>query len=398
MILFRLEIKRTLKSMPKFLISGLVLGVIITMLALGANETFGRNRDEDAKAKFAVAVVSDEDTYLMDYAKSIVLSTKSINTSVNLMFTNEEEADELIDKNQVVAEMIIPEQVVDDIISGINNPIRIKFPENPGYEAAVFREIAQSAVEMLSAAQAGVYSAYDYYRELDKIELIEESKDRLNDEYIKSVLLREGIYDDVSVLVTEDMTVIEYYILSGIIVFFMLFGINYISITGRFLKEISMRLYQYKMGPFIQVMSKIIALAMVYLMFSFLGGGILLVTGIMDIIQVLKVIAGIVPIIICVSSIIICIFHIFENRISSIIFLFIYTMIQGFMTGALLPRSMLPDGVIELSKFTPGHYLIKEINIIFTQSGNIILNTLVILAMALFFMMVGSVKLIGGRK
>ena len=57
--------------MPKFLISGIVLFLIIGGLAIGADGVLGRNRKEEAPAKFSVAVVSKEDTMVMDYAKSI---------------------------------------------------------------------------------------------------------------------------------------------------------------------------------------------------------------------------------------------------------------------------------------------------------------------------------------
>jgi len=397
-ILLKLELKLALKAMPKFLISGIILFLIIGGLAIGADGVLGRNRKEEAPAKFSVAVVSKEDTMVMDYAKSIVLSTKSINSSVNLIFTSEKEGINLLDDNKAIALMVIPEQVVDDIISGVNNPIKIKFPENPGYEAAVFREIAESAVSMLSASQAGVYSAYDFYGEEDEEDSIDAAKKRLNGKYIKSVLLRESIYDDVLVVATEELTVIEYYIISGIIVFFLLFGINYISFTNRFPKEIYIRLMQNKISPVFQIISKINALFVVYFILFLAGLTVVLFVHPINFLMVLKMILGIIPVIFSIASIVIFIFQVFVNKISSIVFLFLYTIIQGFLTGCIIPKTMLSDAVVKASEYTPGYYFVEQIRMIFIGSGNLFLNTIIIILIGLFFTYLASRTLVrGGR-
>ena len=59
----------------------------------------------------------------------------------------------------------IPENTVKSIMNGENQPIEIEFPENSGYEAAVFKECADAAVQLLASAQAGIYTIYDFYKE-----------------------------------------------------------------------------------------------------------------------------------------------------------------------------------------------------------------------------------------
>ena len=156
----RLEIKKSVKLLPKLLIGTALLLITVTVMAMAANDILGDNTDsekgQDNKAFIDIGVVCKDDSWIMELAKGMLLGNKKIASVVNLKFTDYDDGMKGLEENAYMAVVIIPENAVDDIISGENTPFQVIFPKNAGYEAAAIREVADSAVKLLASAQAGI--------------------------------------------------------------------------------------------------------------------------------------------------------------------------------------------------------------------------------------------------
>ncbi len=358
-MLIRLEIKRTLKLMPKMIISAIILLALVAGITIGANGLLSEGVELETESKITIGVVCLEQSRLMDYAKRIIDSTESINSVVDLRFVDEDEANYMLKNGEAMAVVVIPDNVISDIMKGKNTPMEVKFPDNAGYEAAMFKEIAETAVNMLSTAQAAIYSVYDFYEENFEDDNIDDALDRLNAKYIKTVLFRESLFDNTTVVVTGELSVVEYYVISGVVIFMFLLGMNVVSLISSYKKEVLIFLRQNGVGELKQIIARIISMSLIYLLIGLIIMILMVVFGVCELGVVLRILCTILPASILVSSVVLCVYVWLQNKSSTVIVLFLFTIIQGFVTGAFVPEVMLPDAVSSASRFVPAKYIIE---------------------------------------
>lgn len=395
LILIGLEIKKSIKSLPKLLIGSLILAAIVVGMVVGANSILGSDQKTEISStnKIQIGIVSYDDSSLMDIAKGFITSAKSVKDTVNLIFLDEAEGRERLKKNQIIALIIIPDNVIKDIMSGKNTPVQVEFAPNAGYEAAVFKEIADGAVNILASSQAGIYSVYDFYNENHREFYIDSALERLNTRYIKAVLLREGLFENEQVVATGELDIIEYYAVSGIVLFMFLFGMNSISYMERYKRELIIGLKNSGIGILRQVISRFIGSGIIYIIIAgvaamAMGWGI-------------KGWLIMAPVGLVAGAFVILIHSLIHNKSAAIMTIFFAGIIQGFVTGGFIPEAMLPEAVSNMAKFTPAHYMINQLKWFYVGGSHIVSNTIILLGIAAIMVIVSAVCINiggGGRK
>ena len=397
-VLLQLEIKKSLKAMPKLMVGAIIMTFIVIGIAVGANSLLNDKPDEDKENKIKIGVVSYDNSKIMSYAKSILLSTKSLSDTMELNFMEEEEALEKLKNNEVMSVMVIPNRAINDIMSGKNTPIKIIFPENAGFEAAVFQEIADCAVNILGSAQAGIYSVYDFYGENYRKSYIGSALDRLNEQYIKIVLLREGFFENTTTIATGDTDVIEYYVISGIILFLFLFGMNTLTFMERYKKEIIVRLKYNGVDVFLQIISRLVGISVVYFILSTIGVIVAGIMGVVTPIMSFKLWIVMIPIIVCISSIVLCINTLIQNKSAAIMFTFFISVVQAFVTGGLIPQVMLPNVFSILGKCTPAYYMLNQLKTTYIEGKVFSINIIIIILITLLVIFLSNQVMESERK
>lgn len=397
-VLTALEIKKSIKALPKLIPGAILMIIIVLMIALGAKGILSDKPQIDDKDKVSIGVVCYDDSKMMELAKRILTSTKSITESIHLTFMEEKRAEELLEENRLMAVIIIPDNVVSDIMTGKNTPIDIRFSRNAGYEAAAFKEIADAAVNFLASAQAGIYSVYDFYNENNQSNYIDDALDRLNERYIKTVLLRESFFENTQVVATGDLDVMEYYCVSGIVLFLFLFGINSVTFTEGYRKEAIVSLCITGTGIGRQHISRLCGIFIVYAVFVTVIIAGVCTGGYIDIFMAFKLILSMVSVLLSVSSIILFIQVLVENKTGQVMIIFFAAVFQSFVTGGFIPELMLPKAVTGVGKFTPAYYMIEQIKAVYMGSGKVLFNTVILAAITLVFMILSYVCTKAGRK
>lgn len=375
-----LEIKKSVKILPKLLIGTVLLLLIVTAIANLANNLLGEKEENESSEAFVdIGVVCLDDSWIMDIAKGMLLGNKKITGVVNLEFTNYDKAMEGLEENTYMAVVIIPENAVDDIISGDNTPFQVIFPKNAGYEAAAIKEVADSAVNLLASAQAGVYSVYDFYGEYNRKWYRAGAIGRLNERYIDAVLELEDFFKDTTVVATGDLDITEYYILSGIILFMLLFGMNSLTFMEDYKKEIIIALEQSGVTIGRQIVSRFLGIFCVYGIVSsviVVGAGILARMGVW---MTIKLLLGMIPVIMTASAIVLLVQVAVRYKPAAIMTMFLISVFQSFVTGGFIPQMMLPKVVEAVGKFTPAYYMLRELSVIYLKGDGILINTVMLL-------------------
>lgn len=413
-VLAGLELKRYIKAFPKLFIFAVVLVLVVCGIALAGNKILSgtsidsvkelveditspdkvlMDKSETESGKISAALVVQDESKAMKLAKNMLESMDSVSTALNIQYVTEEEGEKLLKDGDIAVLVIIRDKTVSGIMHGDNIPIEILFPENSGYEAAVFKEFADAAVNMLSSAQAAVYSVYDFYDAYHKYPFRGDAIDRLNMAYIRAALNRNNIYQETEVVVTGELSIAQYYLCGGLVLFVMFFSIMLTGFMGRSSRDISARLKMAGTGYYEQITAALIAPVCICMLFIFVTGVGASVIKIMWP-SVLKVfsygqiwgtVALMLPVCITVCAFALMVCRFTEHVMAQVMAIFLVSVLQGFIAGCFIPQILLPKILENISVFLPVHYMIGLLSDIFsgqTSFGNI----LVLLVFTLLFM------------
>ena len=211
---FKLELKRTLKSIPYFLAGAIVLVLLAGTIAFSASKMLYGDK---ALGKIIVGVVVPENDRLSEMAMNMVASLDSVGSLCEFTYTDKEEGTKLLERGEIFALMELPPGLLEGIIDGSNIPVTITFPENSGLEAAVFKELTQAGTSILGTAQAAIYSTDDYLIGHQMQSSIRQAEKDLNTVFMRYALSREAYFRTEKVSASGDVTTAVFYGISAVV-------------------------------------------------------------------------------------------------------------------------------------------------------------------------------------
>ncbi|MBP3297627.1 MAG: ABC transporter permease, partial [Lachnospiraceae bacterium] len=116
--------------------------------------------------------------------------------------------------HDVIAVMLFPDDVVNGIMWGRNDPIEIRFSDTDALSSVFLSELTRSGALMLSAAQADTYSATDLYYQLGVQDSLYDAYNDIDMMNFSYVLSREKLFT-----ASETLPVFLSYIASALLLF-----------------------------------------------------------------------------------------------------------------------------------------------------------------------------------
>ena len=367
-MLLLLEFKRYGKALP-----GIVTAILILVFVVGAMAVSGQYlmqtmtvedvqdlSQESGESKISAAIAIQDKSRAVNFVKSMIKNINSVDALLNIQYVEEEEGLRLLEEQKISVLMIVREKTISGIMNGENVPIEVVFPDHSGYEAAIFKEFADAAVRMLSVTQAAIYSIYDLYDEYDVYEYKDGAIERMNVDYIKSVLGREFIYQEETVSTTGEVPMSLYY-LCGSLVLFSLFLPIMLLFVGKSKKDnLSAMLFRSGTGHIKQVVAELIPIVSVYLLIGVLFGGVCTVgklTGAVwmkdiSLLQIWSLVVTIIPVGLLNGAYALFVCRWIRSIFGQVMFLFLTGLFQGVVTGCLIPTLLLPKALAAWGKFT----------------------------------------------
>lgn len=216
-----LELKKTAGIFPRMLLQAILLMVIIGMIAFCGVK--GMQKDPLAVGA-DIGVVVQEDNVMTRLALGYVENMESVSELCRFVQVSETEGRRMLEQGDIVALVVMPEQLVEGVMDGRNPSVDIIFPKNAQLEAMLFRELTESGAGLLRVAQAQIYGAADTAVEFgltDELSVMEAEIDSYN---LAFALDRLSIYDEETVSPTGRLSVVQHYVSSGIVLFLLLAG------------------------------------------------------------------------------------------------------------------------------------------------------------------------------
>jgi ABC-2 type transport system permease protein len=216
---FRFWTKITIQTLGKLcrqrmLLAGIVLLCLFLPLCLAPVAETALSQGVSFSG-ITLAIVGPEGSSVPAEAEKLLSNMRDVSQYCQVRAMTMDEALENLEQEQVTAIMVLPEGFVSGVMYGTNPDLELIVPDDRPFEALLTLWVGQSASDMLSAIQSGIYAVIDQYHlspapELTQDEVIAQ----INVRYINWTLNRQGMFRTSSVSATELLPVGLHYGLS----------------------------------------------------------------------------------------------------------------------------------------------------------------------------------------
>ena len=371
-----LEIKKTIKIFPRMLLQAILLMAIIGTIAFCGVKSMER---EPLAVNVDIGVVVREDNMMTRMALGYVQNMESVAQICHFIQLSEEDGFRQLERKEIVALIVLPEQLVEGIMNGINPTVNIVFPKDVRLEAMLLRELTESGAGLLRVAQAEIYGAIDTAAEYDLTDQLSVMEAEIDSFNLAFALDRLALYDEETVSVTGRMSLLQYYVSSGVVLFLLLAGMAAYSVMQREPIAFRKQLERQRVGALWQYFCKwlcglicmgLIAGAAWVLSWVFFRTAMVLATGSAEnLVSALvsgryHISAGIqvgvlLLMLITVTTLVNVIYSVSGNRTVSILLIFIISVILVYLSGGFIPSVLMPQTMQAVGGRLPTAYLIR---------------------------------------
>lgn len=370
-MLWKLEVKRTLRQLPAMLLEAVLFLGLLGLFAFGAVKFLYR----DVPAlQITVAVAQKEENPLTDLLLNYVKGVENISEICQFLTVSEEEAFSMLQEGRAAAALILPERMVEGIMDGSNVPVQVFFPEDAGMESALLKELTDAGVQMLRVAQAEIYGIYDTAKEygaLEQLSMLEMDIDRDN---LAFALERLALFRIQEVSATGNLSMLQYGIASGAVFFLLMIGMACYPMMQPYPIALQKQLLREGIGAGRQCFGKWLC------GFCSMGIGafffwMLLKKGFQA--------AGYdswmpkagwpqtgvcLLILLCASAFVFLVFQLAGNGTAAVWLLFFLSVVMQYLSGGFLPSVFLPEAAQKIGKLFPAAYLIDAAGSLYSGS------------------------------
>lgn len=368
LVYLKLELKRKFKILPQILLGTIALSAIIGVFVFFASKLLYSNISINEKK--TIVFTSQDDSEMTSLIVSTLKEAKSITSVCNIVEADYDTAINMVNTEQAVAGVIIPADFMNSLMTGENYPISIHFSSTKSIYSMVILELTKAAEYTLKTAQAGVYTLHDYYKANNALSYESKANKSLNLIYLGKAFSRGKFFERHTITATGNLSTVNYYFASGIMLILLLSGCVFILKTKETDDIISLKLYQNGIGPFVQTAAHILSIfTVLYLLCSIFMTVLYIVNFNMNIgfkLSITNILYNNIFICLCCSSLICFSGSILSGKYSSILLHFLLVIISSFISGAFIPLILLPEVFDKLASYLPTTYILNIIGTIFT--------------------------------
>lgn len=348
------ENKRAWKIFPKMLLQAIVLALVAGTIAFCATKLLYKDNVIEVKA----AVVVEEENQLTDFALEYV---KQAEEGVEFVECSREEAMEGLGKNEFATVIILPEQLIEGILSGENVAAEVIYNDSLAMAGSVFKELTRAGTSMLSVAQAEIYAMYELAWEVGAESGLKNFQDTINKENLNLAMGRSSLFFEQEVSATGNYSLQGYYAASAIAAIMMFFGIP----MGMFLKQDrKVLLVQYKrigIDAGKQQFSRWITVMGIYGVVALvIGFASMLMVGknlykMLSLTGVIWFVSG------SMAALLLLLYEMTEKKSSAILLTTFLTVILLFLSGGIIPRVFFPETFRTVAEYLPSTFWLEGI-------------------------------------
>ena len=356
-----------------------MLMILIGAIAFCGAKTMEK---EPLAVRADIGVVVREDNTMTQMALGYVENLESASQICHFVQMTDEEGIRSLENGDIVALIVLPEQLVEGIMNGANPSVEVYFPENAGLEAMLLRELTESGTGLLRVAQAQIYGAYDTAVEYGMTERLSVMQGEIDSYNLAFALDRLAVYREKMVSATGKMSIIQFYAASGAVLFLLLTGMAVYPVVQREPQAFRKQLTRQGTGEAWQCFCKWLCGFLCMGLFGGIAWAVLKIAGFFaseaaeGLVLALTggrrgshigVQAGVVLLIlITVSTLIYLIYSLAGGRTGAVLLIFLLSVTMVYLSGGLVPSMFLPKAMQIIGDRLPTTYLIRAAGSILT--------------------------------
>ena len=405
-----LEIKKTIKMFPRMMLQAILLMVLIGVIAFCGVKSMER---EPLAVSVDIGVVVREDNSMTRMTLNYVQNMESVAQICRFVQVSEEEGFRQLERGNIAALVLLPEQLVEGIMNGQNPTVDIIFPKDAALEAMLFRELTESGAGLLRVAQAQIYGAIDTAKEYGLTEQLSVMEADIDSYNLAFALERMVMYDGETVSAVGRMSILQYYAASGAVLFLLLTGMAAYPVMQQEPTVFRKQLVRQGVGTLWQCFCRwlcgLICMGLlVGAVWVFLWAvGIFIPEISNQLISALVsgrnrspvgVQAGmLLLILIVVTTLIYMIYSIAGSRTGSILIIFLVSVLMVYLSGGFIPSVLMPQTMQMVGDKLPTAYLIRAFGGLLTGYGNGVIGQCAA-GMCVYTVVFGTVGYVVGRR
>ena len=362
-----LEIKKGMKLIPFFAVS--MIGTCLTILI--AAVLFCTVMDRQSllpKASVAiVTTVENTDTGTKTDAQPDLMTTLAVNTvsqmdSVRLLadfsYLTQEEAQSGLSDGSLDAAIYIAPDTYDDINSGVNTPVTVRLsPSAAELERNLFASLVSAGVRMIRSVEASVYTPYKLSEGYELTAEPQAIGDMIFDLYLKLALGRVSLWEEESVSAFGNLSMLQFYLVSGIILVMLLFGMGFSCFYGSPEQQVLFMLKRSGVPGPAADMARLLSVTLVYMLFAlllFLAGSLL--PGTVTEAGPKEILTVSLPGITCIAFLLASLTNFMGKLLPESAFPLIwllFVILMCILSGSIIPSAWLPESLREITAYCP---------------------------------------------
>ncbi|MDE6942688.1 MAG: ABC transporter permease, partial [Lachnospiraceae bacterium] len=381
-----MEYKRAAVMLPSILKRAIMLAAVCLAAAGVAVFCAGvlqGDRDEGNRLRVGYTAKADP---LTDLAVAYIQNIESIKSFCSLEAVTEQEGRRLLESGELSALIVLPEDVVNEILSGSNTPAVLYLPERHGGAASgglgavgsvLLEEIASAGMGMLATAQAEIYASDAILHTLSSEYAPESMYDDINRFNLQMAAGREKLFRTRTLSLTENDTYVVYFGSALFTVYVLSAGLFF----GKYCKRSSLQQTMADRRVGVCYAAQLLARCLAG---SALMAAVLLLPSLAvfvlnripradsvpaDPIAIAVTWQGMASLFLITGFMTVyfmTIYQIVEKRESALVVTGILAVLQAYLSGCLIPTVLLPDAAAAVGAFLPASMVKRGFTIVLT--------------------------------
>ena len=359
---FALQLKKSARLYPSILA---ITVLLIVSIAVTAGVIISNNANSDDKQKFKIGITGDLSNTYLDAGIAAVQNMDESRFSIEFVTLDEDEAIEFVKNGKISGYIRVPDNFVQSIMKMKNVPLVYVTSNTPTrFGSIMLYEIASTIADTVTETQKGIYAMQNLSKEYGKKQNYGANIDKINIEYITSVLGRSETVKIETVGIADGLSLGAYFVCGGIMIFLLLWGISCNSLLLKKDRSLEMLLISKGQSAFQQVITEYFAFFFVSvitillftltgsIVFSSVGTGIPEIDGSYFYHYVLYFI-GLIPIILMVTSLQFLFYELISGTVGVILLQFVFAIGSGYICGCLYPSYYFPVPIQKAASLLP---------------------------------------------
>ena len=370
MIRFGTYIRMELKRM-QFHIRPLIIGAVLLLALAAVFVLLAVNRSGDsAIRKTTVGLVLDPEDAFSKRLPVLMEAAPEIRDVFDIKMFTETEGIRALQSGEIETLFIVPKDFIRSLVNGSNYPVEIRYPaERIGLMTLLIRQLTDAASHWILDTEAGIYAVKDWYREIGS-RMPEDKENELNWIYLNQLLARQDFIRTDVIQTEEGLSGTEYYITAAIVLWLLFLGLCCYDMAGRQTGAMADRVALYGLSHTGQRAASLLGFLVTYSATAFAGLLIpMLLAGFLPGFP-FRILAVLPVVILIAGAFIFMICSLFKNAPGAMMFMLLFTLSAGYVSGLFYPLSFLPVVFSRVAPFLPTRVMFETLATAVRGDGN----------------------------